>query len=49
MSYAMIFGLVALACGAIALTCALLISVEEDISERKYGNGKETGFKDKQG
>lgn len=25
---------------ALGIVCAIIISVEEDISERKYGNGK---------
>lgn len=41
----MIFAWVAIGCGAIAVICAFCIYIEEDVSERTYGNGKETGFR----
>lgn len=45
-------GWIALGCGFVGLVlAALIVSIEEDTNERKYGNGKETGLKrpDKQG
>ena len=44
------WGWIFIGCGFTGIIlAALIISIEEDTHERKYGNGKETGFKDKQG
>lgn len=45
--YDVIFAGVALICGVVGVVLAVIISAEEDIHERFYGNDKETGFKDK--